>query len=92
MNRGRVCTKIKFDVKLVPMKQYVRTAKPSGELDVTDILRLINPEYVTVHYIDPLLGERNVQFYSNNVPSTICVEDTDGNLLWDDISFPLVER
>ena len=92
MNRGRVCMKVKLEVKLVPMKQYVATPKPVGELDVADILKLINPEYVRVHYSDPLLGERNVQFYSNNVPATFCVEDSDGNLLWNDISFPLVER
>jgi len=92
MNRGRVCTKVKLEIKLVPMKQYTATTKPSGELDMGDILRLIYPEYVQLHYVDPQLGERTVQFYSNNVPATICVEDTDGNLLWDEISFPLVER
>lgn len=92
MNRGRVCQKVKLEVKLVPMKQYVTTEKPYGALDVSDILKLINPEYVMLHYFDPLLGERNVQFYSNNVPATVCVEDTDGNILWDEISFPLVER
>jgi len=92
MNRGRVCTKVKLEIKLVPMKQYVSTVKPVGELDVSDIIRLIYPEYVTVHYSDPLYGERTVEFYSNNVPATVCVEDSEGDLLWDEISFPLVER
>ena len=92
MNRGRVCMKVKLEVKLIPMKQYVATRKPVGELDVTDILNLINPEYVILHYADPLFGERSVKFYSNNVPATVCVEDSDGDLLWDEISFPLVER
>ena len=82
MNRGRVCTKIKMEIKCIPLKQE----------EVSQILSLIWPEYVSVHYIDPMLGERNVQFYSNNVPTTVCVEDTDGNLLFDELSFPLVER
>lgn len=93
MNRGRVCMKVKLEVKLVPITQYVSpNIKPTGELDIHDILTLINPEYVMVHYLDPLYGDREVQFYSNNVPATVCVEDTNGNILWDDISFPLVER
>ena len=74
MNRGRVCMKVKLEVKLVPMKFYSpENPKPTGELDICDILNLINPEYIYVHYIDPLYGERTVQFYSNNVPATVCV-------------------
>ena len=82
MNRGRVCTKIKLEIKCRPLAQH----------EVSMILNLIHPEYVTVDYTDPLLGHRVVQFYSNNVPATFCVQTSDGDLLWDDISFPLVER
>ena len=82
MNRGRVCMKVKLDIKLRPLKQE----------EATTILKLIDPEYVNVHYVDPLLGERNVQFYSNNVPATFCMQASDGELLWDEMSFPLVER
>ena len=82
MNRGRVCTKIKFEVTCVPLPQTISTV----------VLTLIYPQYVTLHYIDPMLGERSVQFYSNNVPSTFNSQATDGSLLWDDLSFPLVER
>lgn len=82
MNRGRVVTKVKLEVKCAPLNQD----------QARMILNLIYPEYVTVHYIDPRLGERNVQFYSNNVPSTFNSQATDGSLLWDEISFPLVER
>lgn len=82
MNRGRVVQKVKLEVKCVPLTQT----------QVSALLQLINPEYVTVHYVDPLLGERVVQFYSNNVPATFCSQATDGSLLWDDLSFPLVER
>ena len=82
MNRGRVTMKVKFDVKLRPLKQE----------EASMILNLIFPEYVNVEYIDPLLGARNVQFYSNNVPATFCMQTSDGELFWDELSFPLVER
>ena len=63
MNRGRVCQKIKLEIKCVPLTLS----------ELHTILDLINPEYVTVTYLDPLAGtyRENVQFYSNNVPSTI---------------------
>lgn len=82
MNRGRVVTKIKLEVKCAPLNQD----------QARMILNLIYPEYVTVHYVDPQLGERIVQFYSNNVPSTFNSQASDGSLLWDELSFPLVER
>lgn len=82
MNRGRVCTKVKFEVTCVPLAQTISSR----------LLNLIYPEYVILHYIDPMLGERTIQFYSNNVPATFNSQATDGSLLWDDISFPLVER
>ena len=82
MNRGRVTQKVKIEVTCIPLTQDI-TSK---------VLTLINPEYVSVHYIDPLLGERSVQFYSNNVPTTFCSRATDGSLLWADLAFPLVER
>lgn len=82
MNRGRVVTKVKFEVSCIPLRQEI----------VHKVLLIIHPEYVDVHYVDPLHGERTVQFYSNNVPTTFCTQATDGSLLWDDLSFPLVER
>ena len=82
MNRGRVCTKIKMEITCVPVQQTI----------AQQMLNIIYPQYVMVHYIDPMMGERYVQFYSNNVPSTFNSQATDGSLLWDEISFPLVER
>lgn len=82
MNRGRVCQKVKLEISCIDLEQSV----------VTPLLQLIDPEYVMVHYNDPKMGERLVQFYSNNVPATFCTQATDGSLLWSDISFPLVER
>ena len=82
MNRGRVCTKVKLEVTCVPVPQPIANS----------ILVLIHPEYINVHYVDPLLGERMVEFYSNNVPATFINQATDGTYMWTDISFPLVER
>ena len=82
MNRGRVCTKIKMEITCIPLEQTVTSR----------LLSIIYPEYVTVHYVDPLYGERSVQFYSNNVPTTFSSQASDGSLLWADLSFPLVER
>ena len=83
MNRGRVTHKMKLEIKCKPLL--------TSETQV--LLKLINPEYVTVDYIDPMLGERTgVQFYSNNVPASLLFIDPDGVGHWKDISFPLVER
>ena len=82
MNRGRVTSKVKIEITCVPLKQEQSQA----------LLNLIFPEYVTVHYFDPRMGERRVQFYSNNVPITFNSQATDGAYLWDEMSFPLVER
>lgn len=83
MNRGRVCQKMKLEIKCRPLSQS----------ELHDLLNWINPEYVNVSYYDPLHGARtNIQFYSNNVPATVSVQDTDDVVWWKDISFPLVER
>ena len=82
MNRGRVCMKVKMEIKCIPLKLN----------QINTILKLINPEYVNVEYNDPLYGHRYATFYSNNVPSTFCFEGDDGEQYYDDLSFPLVER
>ena len=83
MNRGRVTQKMKLEIKCKPLL--------TSETQV--LLKLINPEYVTVDYIDPMFGERTgVQFYSNNVPASLLFIDPDGVEHRKDISFPLVER
>ena len=83
MNRGRVTQKVKMEISCRPLKQD----------EAEQVLRAINPEYVTVNYVDPMLGPRTgVQFYSNNVPATLLFIDPDGIEHWEGISFPLVER
>lgn len=83
MHRGRVTQKKKIEVKCRPLLQ--------SESEI--LLNLINPEYVTVDYIDPQAGARyGIQFYSNNVPASLLFIDPNGVEHWKDISFPLVER
>lgn len=83
MHRGRVTQKKKIEVKCRPLLQ--------SETEI--LLNLINPEYVTVDYIDPQAGARyGIQFYSNNVPASLLFIDPNGVEHWKDISFPLVER
>lgn len=90
MNRGRVCTKIKLEI----------TCRPLSADEYEMLCRLIYPEFVYVQYRDPLFGQRNVQFYSNNVAGSFgrIVPDHDEhdrlkyNVHWEEVSFPLVER
>ena len=82
MNRGRVTMKVKLDISCRSLNQAEAQA----------LLNLIYPEYVWVEYVDPLLGPRIAEFYSNNVPATFCMLKPDGTGWWDDVSFPLVER
>ncbi|MBQ0067381.1 MAG: hypothetical protein KBS60_04255, partial [Phascolarctobacterium sp.] len=57
------------------------------------VLQAIYSEFVTVRYDDPLEGGVVTKtMYSNNVPSTCMRVTEDGQELWDEISFPLIER
>ena len=82
MHRGRVATKIKLEIKCIPLKAT----------DLATVLNAILPEYVTVTYTDPMLGEVTKTMYSNNNPAVHAEIYPDGTELWDGISFPLVER
>lgn len=82
MYRGRVAVKIRLDI----------TCRSLYTNEARTVLNAIFPEYVTVTYDDPLFGERTVQMYSNNVPATEATIYPDGEALWNDITFPLIER
>lgn len=82
MYRGRVAVKIRLDI----------TCRSLYTNEAMTVLNAIFPEYVTVTYDDPLFGERTVQMYSNNVPATEATIYPDGEALWNDITFPLIER
>lgn len=82
MHRGRVATKIKLEIKCRPLT--------ASELSI--VLNAIRPEYVTVTYTDPMLGEVTKTMYSNNNPAVHCLWKPNGTEWWSGISFPLVER
>lgn len=82
MQRGRVATKIKIEVKCRPLK--------TAEAQI--VLNAILPEYVSVVYTDPMSGQIARTMYSNNNPASFCILKPDGTEYWDGIEFPLIER
>ena len=84
MHRGRVAIKFKANVKCLPMNRE----------DELALMQLILPEFVTVETnMHPLYTVHSARYYSNNVPATIATADPDtGEMLWEGISFPLVEQ
>lgn len=82
MHRGRVATKIRLDIKCRPLT--------ADELQI--VLNTILPEFVEVHYDDPMYGTVTKTMYANNNPATYLMLKPDGTEWWDGISFPLVER
>ena len=83
MYRGRVAVKVRLDI----------SCRPLISREARIVLRAIHPEYVTVQYEDPLQGTVvSKQMYSNNVPATCATVYPDGTAVWEDISFPLIER
>lgn len=82
MHRDRIASKIRWDV----------TCHPLTEQELSEILTLIEPEFVTVEYTD--LQTRRVvskTMYSNNVPTTLAFAYKDG-AWWTDLTFPLIEQ
>ena len=62
--------------------------------DIQPLLAAIMPEYITVitDTIPWKNGEQILTMYSNNFGATCLTEYTDGNKLYGDVEFPLVER
>ena len=81
MHRGRVATKIRLDITCRPLK--------ASELSI--VLNLIYPEYITVRYNDPMSGQATKTMYSNNNPASYCIKKPNGTEWWNGITFPLVE-
>lgn len=83
MHRGRVAIKDRVDITCMPLTQSATQT----------IMGLILPEYVTVEWdFHPIYGTVTKTYYSNNVPATCATIYEDGTALWDEITFPLVER
>ena len=83
MYRDRIGKKIRLDV----------TCRPLLLSEVSTLLNLLEPEYVNVTYIDPLVGGQITrEMYANNRPATFQTTYSDGTDVWSGITFPLIER
>ena len=83
LHRARVTTKRRLDI----------TCRPLTAKETSLILTAIMPEFVTVRYYDPQVGdvvERTM--YSNNNPAQYCIQRENGVELWMGITFPLIEK
>lgn len=80
MVRDRLAIKNRIDISCRPL--YTEDARK--------LMRLIEPEFVTIQYDDLLFGVVTRVVYSNNasaVLSVVCDDDTD---MYEDINFPLI--
>ena len=83
MIRDRQATKIRWDIACVPLTQT----------QLSQILTLIAPEWVTVTYTDlPTNTIQSGTFYSNNFSVSVLLRRKDGVELWDGLSFPLIQQ
>ena len=81
--RDRVATKIRLDI----------TCRPLTDAEASEVLKLIQPEFVHVTYYDPQEGaEVTKEMYSNNIPASFLIARSDGTAYWGGITFPLIER
>ena len=82
MHRGRVAVKVRLDI----------TCRPLTTNEAMLVLNAIAPEFVTVHYDDPMQGSVTKTMYSNNIPALCAAVYPDGSALWTGLQFPLIER
>ena len=83
MQRDRVAIKYRFDI----------TCRPLTAAEQATVLRLINPEYITVQYTDPLTNTTKTgTFYSNNIPSTFAIHYKNGTEYWSGLAFPVIQK
>jgi hypothetical protein len=83
MIRDRVATKIRLDI----------TCRILNREEVRTLLNLLMPEFVFVTYDDPMDGVVTRTMYANNNEAKFLRSlDNDSDELWDNGTFPLVER
>lgn len=81
--RDRIAIKIRWDV----------TCRPVTGEEQSKILQLIEPEFVTLKYLDPVTnGEKTGIFYSNNFPTGFGLQRKNGVILWTGLTFPLIQK
>lgn len=83
MIRGRVASKVRLDV----------TCRPLTADEASIVLSAIYPEFVTVTYYDPYLGQDvTKKMYSNNRKAQFLHHSTSRGDLWKVDTFPLIEE
>lgn len=83
MIRDRRAIKIRWDI----------TCKPLTSEELSTVLSLIEPEFVTVTYTNPVTNTTATkQFYSNNFPVQFLLSTETGQELWQGLTFPLIEK
>lgn len=83
MWRQRVGQKVKLEL----------TCRQLTTEELSVVLNAIDPQFVTVTFVDPKYGgTRTAEFYSNNKPATCLVQLSPGVEKWSSVSFPLIER
>ena len=83
MIRDRVATKIRLDI----------TCRQLNHSEVRMLLNLLMPEFISVTYDDPKNGVVTRTMYANNNEARFLKSDEDdSDELWDNVTFPLVER
>lgn len=83
MIRDRRAIKIRWDV----------TCRPLTGSELSNVLTLIEPEFVTLQYTNPVTNSVTVgQFYANNFPVQFCIIKRNGVEYWSGLTFPLVQK
>lgn len=84
MTRDRIAIKRRLDI----------TCRALTFSEMSVVLSLIEPEFVSVTYTDPTAGSVvNRTFYSNNFSLTLSTfKWPDGTEMWTGLSFPLIEK
>ena len=82
MIRDRVSTKMRLDI----------TCRPLRDAEHKRLMALLEPEFISVYYDDPMRGTGTVIMYSNNHGSEYCIKKPNGEEWWHNVSFPLIEK
>lgn len=83
MHRGRVATKVKVEIKCIPVKPT----------DALNILTQLNNEYISMETdIDPMFGTSFMTMYNSSRPCTVLHIDEDGEPTWGELAFSLMEQ
>ena len=68
------------------------TMLPLTDQQLMSLLNDLEPVFVTVEYYNPQHGVSTGTFYANNPAMNLIQVEKNGKMLWDGITFPLIER